>query len=216
MVKVSVIVPAYKSVKYIERCLRSLEDQTLDPNELEVILVIDGPDQLMNSIVSKKFSKVLIVSHEKNLGLPSALNTGLVKALGQYVLRVDSDDYVESHYLEYLLYAIESNPDYEAVHCDYIEVDLKEKHTKRCDSRKDPIGCGIIFSRQSLLDIGLYNVDFQLREEEELMIRFEAARYNKLHLPLPLYRYRKHTSNISNNTKAMKHFKDKLERDENF
>jgi glycosyltransferase involved in cell wall biosynthesis len=210
MIKVSIIIPAYKTVQYIERCLRSLEEQTLSSEHYEIIVVIDGPDKLMKEIILEKFPKVIIITHEKNSGLPTALNTGLLKAVGRYALRVDSDDYVDSRYLEYLLYAIESNSDYEAVACDYIEVDAKERHIKRSNSEEKPIGCAIIFSRQALLEIGLYNPEFLLREEEELMVRFLDAGNSKLHLPLPLYRYRQHSDNITKDLDAMNHFQDKL------
>jgi len=210
MIKVSVIIPAYRAVKYIERCLRSLEEQTISPEHFEIIVVIDGPDKLLNEIIIKKFPRVMTITHEKNLGLPSALNTGLLKAKGRYVVRVDSDDYVESCYLDFLIYAIESNSDYEAVACDYIEVDRKERQIKRSNSIEEPIGCAIIFSRQALLEIGLYNTEFSLREEEELMKRFLAAGYKRMHLPLPLYRYRKHSENITNNSEDMAYFKKKL------
>jgi|SaaInlStandDraft_5_1057022.scaffolds.fasta_scaffold62147_1 glycosyltransferase involved in cell wall biosynthesis len=210
MVKVSVVIPAYRSVQFIERCLRSLESQTLASGAYEVIVVIDGPDELMSKIINEKFPEFLTITHKTNLGLPSALNAGLLKAVGRYVVRVDSDDYVDSRYLDYLLYTIESNPDYGAVACDYIEVDRKERHIKHFNSSNNPIGCGIIFSRQALLDIGLYDTNFLLREEEELMIRFLGAGNNKLHLPLPLYRYRKHSENITRNVKSMSFYKDKL------
>ena len=210
MIKVSVIIPAYRTVKYIERCLRSLEEQTISFEHFEIIVIIDGPDKLLHEIVTNKFPRVITITHEKNLGLPSALNTGLLSAKGRYVVRVDSDDYVESCYLDFLIYAIESNSYYDAVACDYIEVDNKERQIKRSNALEEPIGCAIIFSRQALLEIGLYNTEFTLREEEELMKRFLAAGYKKMHLPLPMYRYRKHSENITNNSEDMAFFKDKL------
>ncbi|MDC3244160.1 glycosyltransferase family 2 protein [Amylibacter sp.] len=210
MIKVSVIIPAYRSRSFIERCLRSLEAQTLKPTDFEVIVVLDGPDDLVSNIISDKFPSVIILTHEKNFGLPTALNTGLRKSKGQYAVRVDSDDYVEIHYLEYLLYAIEVNPKYAAVACDYIEVDIKENHVRHCNSSIEPIGCGVIFSLQALINVGLYDKAFLAREEEELMTRFINAGYNKLHLPLPLYRYRKHSNSITSDTVLMDYYEDLL------
>ena len=77
---------------------------------------------------------------------------------------------------------------YAAVACDYIEVDIKENHVRHCNSSIEPIGCGVIFSLQALISIGLYDKAFLAREEEELMTRFINAGYDKLHLPLPLSR----------------------------
>ena len=210
MVRVSVIIPAYRSHRFIERCLRSLKAQTLKSTDFEIIVVLDGPDELISKIINDKFPSCIVVTHEKNLGLPSALNTGLRKSKGQYAVRVDSDDYVENHYLEYLLYALEVNPSYAAVACDYFEVDINENHVRHCNSSVEPIGCGVIFSLQTLINIGLYDKVFLAREEEELMARFIKAGYNKLHLPLPLYRYRKHSNSITSDTDLMDHYQDLL------
>jgi hypothetical protein len=60
-----------------------------------------------------------------------------------------------------------------------------------------------------LIDIGLYDESFLLREEEELMIRFKS-KYKISRLQLPLYRYRKHENNITNNKETMKKFKKRL------
>lgn len=212
MIKVSVIIPAYRSHSFIERCLRSLEAQTLKPKDFEIIVVLDGPDELMTDIINTKFPRTIIVTHEKNFGLPSALNSGLRKSRGQYAVRVDSDDYVDTHYLEYLLFAIEVNPKYAAVACDYFEVDVNENHVRHCDSSDEPIGCGVIFSLQALINIGLYDKVFLAREEEELMARFIKAGYNRLHLPLPLYRYRKHSNSITSDTDLMDRYQDLLKK----
>lgn len=206
MEKISVIIPAYQSAEFIERCLRSLDDQSLDRKHYEVIVVLDGPDNLIKEIIENKFPKTKLLTHARNLGLPSALNTGLLHSKCQYVVRVDSDDYVSDKYLEYLLYTIETNPNYKAVSCDYIEVDINEIHVQRCNAEQKPIGCGIIFSRQALISLGLYNTEFLAREDEELMQRFDASGNKKLHIPLPLYRYRRHDGSITSDKELMQSF----------
>jgi len=59
------------------------------------------------------------------------------------------------------------------------------------------------------VDIGLYSEDFLVREEEDLRQRF-LKRYRIHHIPLPLYRYRKHDDNITNNQELMKKYKKKF------
>ena len=75
---------------------------------------------------------------------------------------------------------------------------------------KDPIGCGIIFKSSHLLEIGLYDEEFQLNEEKELRHRFEK-KYTISRLELPLYRYRKHGNNMTNNESALKYHNKKFE-----
>ena len=63
---------------------------------------------------------------------------------------------------------------------------------------ENPIGCGIMFETSHLFEIGLYDEEFQLLEERELRYRFEK-KYKIHRLELPLYRYRRHENNITNN-----------------
>ena len=96
MKKVSIIVPCYNVEKYLDRCLGSIVNQTL--NDIEIILVDDcSPDQVprMCDEWSKRDSRVKVIHKEKNEGLGLARNTGLEVATGEYVAFVDSDDYVE-------------------------------------------------------------------------------------------------------------------------
>ena len=58
----------------------------------------------------------------------------------------------------------------------------------RKDSAVDPIACGIMFKRDCLIKLGLYDAEFRRRQEKDLMLRFNNSGYKKLHLPIPLYR----------------------------
>ena len=114
------------------------------------------------------------------------------------MVRLDSDDFVNKKYLEYLYEFINWNEDYDAVSCDYFIVDDEEKVLGREDGGTNPIGCGIMFKMDKIIDLGLYNPDFLIHEDKELMIRFKK-KYKISNLKLPLYRYRKHLTNITNN-----------------
>ncbi len=117
MPKVSVIIPVYNVEEFIERCARSLFEQTLD--DIEYIFVDDcTPDNSIEVIKSilqeypERQSQVTIIRHETNKGLPSARNSGLEVATGDYIAHCDSDDWVETNiYEELYLEAIEKNAD---------------------------------------------------------------------------------------------------------
>ena len=127
MPKVSVIVPVYGVEKYIERCARSLFEQTLD--DIEFIFVDDcTPDrsieilkQLLEDYPQRK-KQVIIVSHEKNMGLPIARQSGLKVASGKYIAHCDSDDWVDVTMYE-KMYKKSVSADYDIVVCDYYESD---------------------------------------------------------------------------------------------
>ena len=199
-IKVSVIIPTYNREKFIGRCLRSLLAQSIGINNFEIILVDDGSTDDTKKIYEAFSDEIRVIKHKKNLGLPTALNSGIKRAKGRYIIRVDSDDYVNSEFLQILFLYITENPKFDAVACDYLIVDDKEQIIKRCDCLKMPIGCGIMFKTQNLVEIGLYNEKFLLHEEKELRLRFEK-KYKINRVELPLYRYRKHTSNMTNDKK---------------
>lgn len=127
MPKVSVIIPVYGVEKYIERCARSLFEQTLD--DIEFIFVDDcTPDrsieilkQLLEDYPQRK-KQVIIVSHEKNMGLPIARQSGLKVASGKYIAHCDSDDWVDVTMYE-KMYKKSVYADYDIVVCDYYESD---------------------------------------------------------------------------------------------
>lgn len=100
--KVSIIVPIYKVEKYLDKCIQSIINQTLE--DFEVILVDDGSPDNCGKIAdkyAKKHNNISVI-HKKNGGLSSARNAGLKKAEGEYIAFIDSDDYIEKDMMEYL------------------------------------------------------------------------------------------------------------------
>ncbi|MBR5479469.1 MAG: glycosyltransferase [Clostridia bacterium] len=102
--KVSVVVPVYKSEKYLERCVNSLLSQTLA--EIEIILVDDGsPDgspEICDAFAAKD-GRIKVI-HKENAGAGEARNSGITLASGEYIGFVDSDDYVDER-MFYALYS---------------------------------------------------------------------------------------------------------------
>lgn len=100
---VSVIVPVYNTAKYVRYCVESILSQTM--KEFELILVDDGSSDGSEKICdeySNEFPNVVSL-HQKNRGVSAARNLGIEMASGDYIVFVDSDDWVESDYLETLL-----------------------------------------------------------------------------------------------------------------
>ena len=120
--------------------------------------------------------------------------------MAPYVVRVDADDFVNSNFLNFLSYYLDCNKQADAVACDYLLIDDLEIELRKCNCNLEPIACGIMFRRERLFDIGLYDEEFRFNEEKELRIRFEN-KYTIERLELPLYRYRRHEGNMTNNKK---------------
>lgn len=211
--KVSVLVAAFNQEKYIGRCLRSLLHQSMSQSDYEIIVIDDGSTDRTSYALSlfsdPKASVLKVLTNESNLGLPKSLNRGIECAKGKFIVRVDSDDYVNFNFLQLLSYYLESNDDCVAVGCDYILIDESEGEIAKCDCSKRPIACGIMFSREKLIEIGLYDETFECQEERELRARFEQ-KYSIERLNLPLYRYRRHGKNMTNDEEKMRYHLQRL------
>ena len=209
--KISVIITAHNEERFIGRCLRSIINQTLWTLDYEVIVVNDASTDKTGYALELFGDAVTVINNETNLGLPASINRGIKSASGHYIVRLDADDYVNVNYLKFLSFFLDSNEEYDAVACDYILVDDSEKALERCDASQKPIGCGIMFKREHLLDLGLYDESFWVHEDKDLRLRFEKV-YKVGHLNLPLYRYRKHAKNMTNNTDLMTQHESRLNR----
>lgn len=124
MIKVSVIVPAYNAEKYLGRCLDSLIKQTL--KDIEIIIIDDGStDSTWNIIIEYQNRYQDIVKghkNKRNIGTGSTRNVGLSLAQGDYIIFVDSDDWVSPDYcLKLWEKAIEEKAD--VVYCTAHQVD---------------------------------------------------------------------------------------------
>lgn len=99
--KLSIIIPVYNVEQYIEKCIRSCENQNVDKKLYELIVVNDGsPDSSLAIVenLASQYPNISIIS-QTNQGLSAARNSGLLKANGDYVWFVDSDDWIEKNCL---------------------------------------------------------------------------------------------------------------------
>lgn len=96
----SIIIPAYNAERYIERTINSVIQQSY--KQIQIIIVNDGSEDKTADILdefTKRDNRIEIV-HKENGGLSSARNIGMEKARGEYLFFLDSDDWLESNYLE--------------------------------------------------------------------------------------------------------------------
>lgn len=115
--KVSIIVPVYLAQNHLSHCIDSILVQT-EP-DFELLLVDDGSPDQSGSLCDAYAAKDprVRVMHKPNGGVSSARNTGLSFAKGEYVVFIDSDDYIEPAYIADLLSAAEKNPEYGNIWC---------------------------------------------------------------------------------------------------
>ncbi len=189
---VSIIVTNYNYGKFLPRCLRSCLSQ-FNVNH-EVVVVDDcSTDDSMKKI--EPFLKDIVLLKTKvNSGVSVASNLGIENSKGQYVIRVDSDDFVNSDMCYFMSRYLESNHNAFGVACDYVLVDNHEEIIERKCSKKNNISCGIMYRKDLLLQVGGYNSSMRHKEEEDLRKRLGDF-YKIHHLKIPFYRYRMHNNN---------------------
>lgn len=137
MPKVSVIIPVYNAEKYIEKCARSLFEQTLD--DIEYIFIDDcGRDQsikILNGVLDDyplRKTEVRILSNETNIGVGQSRQRGIDYATGDYLIHCDPDDWVDLDMYEIMYHtAIQGNSD--VVICNYVrEFDCGSEIIDQC------------------------------------------------------------------------------------
>lgn len=206
---ISVIVAAHNQERYISRCLRSLLAQSIAREKFEIVVINDGSTDHTPSVLEEFADEIVLITNESNIGLPASLNKAIRRARAPYVVRVDADDYVNNEFLHLLHGFLRENKYMDAVACDYLLVDEQEEVLARNNCLTDPIACGIMFRTEQLIDIGLYDETFLLHEETDLRMRF-LKKHTIHRLELPLYRYRRHANNSTNDAAAMEHHRKRI------
>lgn len=145
---ISIIVPVYNVEDYIERCIKSILDQSF--REFELILVDDGSLDMSGKICDEyaKNDQRIKVIHKKNGGLSSARNEGIKVARGEYIGFVDSDDFINKDMYK-ILYRISKKYDADISVCDFEYIsDNKEVVGSICESKKNIV----IYSNEEALN----------------------------------------------------------------
>lgn len=224
--KVSVIIPVYKVEKFIERCVRSLMEQTM--TDVEYIFVDDAsPDdsiQILHKVLAdypERCDYVKILTHNKNKGLPAARNTGLSVAQGEYVFHCDSDDFVESDMLDQL-YRQAKEMDADIVWCDWwLSFAKNERYMKQpdyttpLDAIKAMLGGAMKYNVwNKLVKRTLYqknNIVFPEgygMGEDMTMIPLFAYAQRVKYIPKAFYHYIKNNTDAFTQNHSEKHLKD--------
>lgn len=213
-VLVSVIVPIYNCEKYIETCLRSIENQTYQ--NLEIICIDDGSKDRSRSIVENCLNsmekKHIFIKHDTNHGVGFARNCGLRNARGEVIVFVDGDDYIEFNMIEYMCKAMTEKDEIDYVIVPYkIIFDNEEKKTLKSKEYKTRMILpqnllktttavwGGAYKRQIILENAIFFEETMKNKEDGLWI-MEYSMYSKniVFVEGTSTYYRKHKGSITN------------------
>ena len=178
MADVSIIVPIYNAEKYLNRCIDSLINQT--KKELEFILINDGSTDSSEEIIKSYSDKRIKYYKNKNQGIGKTRNFGIEKAKSDYIMFLDSDDYLEYNACEKLYEKI-SSENLDLVICDYYKV--YENGTKEDVKVLSFENTTLKEKNNILLDINLapWNKIYKLDLIKKNNIKFVENLINQLH-----------------------------------
>lgn len=136
MIKVSIIVPVYNVERYLDRCLNTLVNQTLDG--IEIIIINDGSTDNSLNIIKEYYMNYpdkIVYRSVENKGAANARNIALALAHGEYIGFVDSDDYVDLSMFE-KMYLAAKDQEAEIVTCGYNRINISDIQRRDVRQRK--------------------------------------------------------------------------------
>ena len=223
---VSIFIPCYNSAQFLEKTINSIINQTF--SDWELVLVDDGSTDKTKKMIrdwTKKDKRIKGVFHDKNYGVAKALNTGLKNTRGKYVLFMGSDDLLEPKALEVCIEILEKE-NANAVTFDVELIDENDKSlniklseffdnelpqtVKSIDLFEELIIGKFLHTAVIKKDIiENYKIVFEekLKHLNDFLFFLDVAAVTKFfYVPQPLYKYRRHSKNLSLDTKG--YFKD--------
>jgi glycosyltransferase involved in cell wall biosynthesis len=215
-IKISVIITCYNLEKYISRAINSCLNQTMSQDDYEIIVVDDCSSDKSWDIINSFGSMITATKHNTNSGVSVASNTGIRAATGNYIVRVDGDDYINRNFLHTMTEFLDWNEDIGFVYCDHIIVNesLERKQSMNTLEKLLDHGAGVMFRKKYLEAIGLYDESLRNREDYDLILRY-IKNFNGYHVRLPYYRYFKREGSLSTDLKSREELKNKINEREN-
>ncbi|MBR5086197.1 MAG: glycosyltransferase [Muribaculaceae bacterium] len=216
MPSLSIIIPIYNVEPYLKQCLESIVSQALF--NYEVILVDDGSTD-KSGMISDEYANEYYefrVIHQENKGISAARNVGLRHAIGDYILFVDSDDYLVKNSLKYLMNLIEEN-NIEVLGFGFVTVQEEDNNTRVSNSLKPEVievingkdyiqkynyvsqAWGYIIKKDILMNHNIYFPEGHMIEDAAYVIRFLMYTKRAVLSSIIGYCYRKRRNSIMNN-----------------
>ena len=192
---------------YLEKAIQSSLNQTY--KNIEIIIVDDSSNDSSHKILKrfKKYNKVRIIKNIKKKGLVKSSLKAIKLSKGDFILRLDADDFLNKDAIKLMINKIKNKRNYGLIFCDYYNIDSKSKvlsrykykHKKKYTIMDTPAhGACSLINKKNYLKIGGYNNLFDRQDGYYLWILMNLNDFKILHLQKPLFFYRKHGKNLSN------------------
>ena len=208
---VTVYITNFNYAKYIEKCIQSVLNQTY--KNFELIIIDDGSTDNSSSIITKYIDnpKVRII-FQKNMGLNRTNNVAVKCSNGEFIMRLDADDYLDKDALLLMVRTIKRSKKLGLVYSNYYYIDKDNNITGqefRHDFKKDvkllnqpAHGACSLIRKNALIEVGAYSDEFSCQDGWDLWLKI-IENYDVENVNLPLFYYRKHGKNLTNNQERL-------------
>ena len=192
---------------YLDKAIKSVFDQSF--KEIELIVIDDGSSDISSEIIEKykKKKNYKVIYNKTSKGLIKSSNIAIKAARGEYVIRLDADDYLDPNALSVLHNAIDKDKNIALVYSDYYLIDSKnnilslEKQLLRANKRLShlPVLAACCLIRKiALFSINLYDENFTRQDGYDIWYKLLNS-FQFKHVSLPLFYYRRHEQNLTSN-----------------
>ena len=214
---ITVYVVNHNYGRFLSKAMDSLLSQTYD--NIEILLIDDGSTDGSSQLVEgyDKYENVFPVL-QSNKGLVVTNNIALRLARGEYIMRLDADDFLDPNAISVLAAKLDRNPDVGLVFPDYYEVDADGEVTnliRRHDFEKVELldqpahGACTLIRRKLLTEIGGYDEQFKCHDGVDLWFKL-LGKYKVKNINLPLFFYRQHGKSLTKNIEKIFKTRDKI------
>lgn len=207
---ITVYITNYNYGNFIKKAINSVLNQTF--KDFELIIIDDGSkDKSIKIIKEFQNKKNIKIIFQKNKGLIVSNNLALRLSKAKYIMRLDSDDWLDPHALEIMFNVLERNKKISLVFPDYYEVSKDGKilaQVRRHDFNKVKLldqpahGACTMIRKENLIDIGGYDEEFSCQDGYYLWLKF-IKKYVVKNINLPLFYYRQHERSLTKNNKKI-------------
>ncbi len=209
--KVSIIITAHNYAKYLKECIDSALNQNFD--NYEIVIVDDGSTDETPRILKrykKRYPRKIKIVTLNGVGLAAASNAGIKASKGEYIIRLDADDYFDENILLVESNYLDRHPEIGMVYADYFEIDDEGvlisykrlmklgKEIKTLD--RPPLAAGAMYRRKCYDAVGGYNEALRYQEDYDFWTKF-TKKFKVHNINLPLMYYRRHSGSMSTNMK---------------
>ena len=213
MEKISLVILNFNQAARIDRAIRSCQNQFRTSFELEIVVVDDGSTDDSLAVLREFENEITLIHNPKNLGVGASSRVAFEAHTGNHFMRVDADDFLSPISCATLMLALATNLEMSFSYADHYRVNEKgfKQELIQLDSYDQLVrhGAGVLYRSKDIESVGGFDETLRNCEDMDLLFRLKKKGKRGIRVPLPLYRYYQHDSNISQ-SEAQKEAERKL------